>query len=92
MEKGSTKGTDTDSMESLISSIKEQTNQLKSRALQRTAPDFQSDFSKRQASNEFSRTDLNYSKSLIDNLMSDNKSLHEDIEDFRAALEATLKT
>lgn len=75
-----------DNMESLITSIKEQTNKLKSRALQRTTTDSGENL-KKQISNEISRTDLNYSKSLIDNLISDNRSLHEDVEDFRAALE-----
>lgn len=75
-----------DNMESLISSIKEQTNKLKSRAFQRTATD-SSEILKKQITNEISRTDLNYSKSLIDNLISDNRSLHEDVEDFRAVLE-----
>lgn len=77
-----------DNMESLISSIKEQTSKLKSRAMQRSATDFQKDGEKSEISNEISRTDLNYSRNLIDNLMSDNKSLHEDVEDFRAALES----
>ena len=75
-----------DNMESLITSIKEQTNMLKSRALQRTTTDSGENL-KKQLSNEISRTDLNYSKGLIDSLTSDNRSLHEDVEDFRAALE-----
>ena len=86
-ERSNRKEGEPDNMESLITSIKEQTFKLKSRAMQRTITDFQKEVGK-NISNEISRTDLNYSKSLIDNLMSDNKSLHEDVEDFRAALEA----
>ena len=80
-----------DNMESLITSIKEQTHKLKSRALQRSTTEVQQEVVKKNISNEISRTDLNYSKSLIDNLMSDNRSLHEDVEDFRAALETIVQ-
>lgn len=83
---GKPKFTESDNMESLITSIKEQTNKLKSRALMRTTLD-SSDTSKKIIPAEVSRTDLNYSKSLIDSLISDNRSLHEDVDDFRAALE-----
>ncbi|CAG9319514.1 unnamed protein product [Blepharisma stoltei] len=34
------------------------------------------------------KSDLNYTQTLIRNLISDNKSLHEDVEDFRVVLEA----
>lgn len=78
---------DSDNMESLITSIKEQTSKLKSRAMQRCTTEVQQEGIKKNISNEILRTDLNYSKSLIENLMADNKSLHEDVEDFRAALE-----
>jgi hypothetical protein len=83
---GKSKIPESDNMESLITSIKEQTNKLKTRALMRTTTD-SSENSKKVIPNEISRTDLNYSKSLIDSLISDNRSLHEDVEDFRAALE-----
>jgi chromosome segregation ATPase len=86
MNKGDRK--ETENMESLITSIKEQTFKLKTRALQRNATEYHQEGVKKQISNEICRTDLNYSKNLIENLMSDNKSLHEDVEDFRAALEA----
>ncbi|OMJ79318.1 hypothetical protein SteCoe_20699 [Stentor coeruleus] len=70
--------------------IKEQAYKMKFRALQKSAIEGQHDGVNEHTSNEISRTDLNYSKNLIENLMSDNRSLHEDVEDFRTALESVV--